>query len=134
MTLLELIQTRYPDATADQYEVQDLGDGPFFVRWEVTHAFEETPKPTYDEVMSWEDDVQANRRDELSAMIRALEGVSFATASDAEKWAVVEAMAMTRGALDDDSKIRALENWDARTPAPGGGEEFGEDSGGEFSG
>lgn len=141
MTLLEIIQTRYSDAQADQFEVQDFGDGPFFSRWEVLQDGERTPEPTYEDVMSWEDDAQAERRAELADAINLLAGQSFATLRASEKWLLVEGLALKQGALTDESKVKPFDQWDVRATEGEGfseGDEFSEGDdfaeGDEFSG
>ena len=112
--LLAAIQTRYPDALEDQYEIRDDGDGPYFSRWQVRHEGLYTPKPTYEEVLEWMDDLDSQETtyaETIGAAVNLYEGQKVANISEGGSQILLEGVLDAIGALDADGNIKRREVW-----------------------
>ena len=131
MNILDRIQSKYPDATQDEFQVRDEGFGPYFSFWAVRDNGRFAPKPTYEEVMTWgSEDDGPDYDDGLSSRVADLEGQPLSDLTQAQKDTLLEALARHVGALTSEGLVRPLVAFGASEEVEGPNNPFTDPFGG----
>lgn len=131
MSILQAIQTRYPEASQDEFTVRDEGFGPYFSHWIVRNNGQFTPKPTYEEVMGWMQETpdEPDYVSTLASRVAELEGKAIAELTSEQRTVFLEALGHFVGALTAQGLIRPLSAFGQPEEIAPGSDPFGDPDG-----
>ena len=121
MTLLEIIQQKYPDAQPGDFEVIQDGTELQLVSWNVRNDGAFTKRPSEEELRTWIDQVEqqqlqnAAREANLKRMVASINkgcvGVHLAQLETEHEHRLLKALLIMHGAFGPDGRVRPVSEW-----------------------